>query len=710
MAVGCLFTVLTPPVTYLLLSGGKYQINLGSVGASTDSSFSDFINFANFLWSWLSLGVAPWLFFFCWHYPFWNAIRRRRGVGGGTGAGFVASVGPRERESVISLAAHDSGRAAINDESTGLLAPAVAGGGAPVVIIPTGMHVFASLVGCTLFICFCAMQFIGAPSGGAGGSAFPPNFLSASGIGFFLQCDNRGFNMRLTAHGVFAAGTTLVSNSSWWAIYAVALLSTFMWALLLIIGLVWFFVVARHLWKFSGGQAKPIVVVNAALLVVGIVMIFLYIFVFTNFTKSDAAAAYRRSICVKNGCRSAVVVGVTGGSTGIPCSEGPCPNGTACNTLAAEPHYCFFTLSTLSGLLLAPGQRACHELSAPVASRITPPHQGVQLDVQQWSGNLYARTHCSGGGAAGETQKCQTGICGVHCGSSFAGPTGPTTLAEMTLQVGERDYYDISVINGANVPLSVTPFNAVNSFMLNPDRDSTPATQRYWCSTVGRTAWKFSKKDLAPEYRLVVPQQQQSPSSATACSDDSACTTAGEVCGMAMVLTDAMLPTTQTKMICGVLAGIWTQNERCVWTGNTYSGCSAAVSGGGTQAELLGCYGTYATSCFQTTASSTCCGCSVWSDLGMTGTMPCYATNPSWTSTVEPPLKWIKKGAGDVYTYPFDDSTSTMQCRGFSVDAAATNTTNNSSSASASRSNTRVNDASYEIEFCPDGVEIGFSD
>lgn len=72
-----------------------------------------------------------------------------------------------------------------------------------------------------------------------------------------------------------------------------------------------------------------------------------------------------------------------------------------------------------------------------------------------WSGRFWARTGCkfddSGHGA------CTTGDCGsgeINCNGNGAAP--PATLAEFTLgQTGSQDYYDVSLVDGYNLPMVV---------------------------------------------------------------------------------------------------------------------------------------------------------------------------------------------------------------------------------------------------------------
>ncbi|KAM4083827.1 hypothetical protein ACJW30_08G087100 [Castanea mollissima] len=67
------------------------------------------------------------------------------------------------------------------------------------------------------------------------------------------------------------------------------------------------------------------------------------------------------------------------------------------------------------------------------------------------SGRIWARTMCSFNGSG--VGKCQTGDCGglFHC---QGGGSAPCTLAEFALnQFGNLDFYDISLVDGFNVPM-----------------------------------------------------------------------------------------------------------------------------------------------------------------------------------------------------------------------------------------------------------------
>ncbi|KAA8520262.1 hypothetical protein F0562_014518 [Nyssa sinensis] len=85
------------------------------------------------------------------------------------------------------------------------------------------------------------------------------------------------------------------------------------------------------------------------------------------------------------------------------------------------------------------------------------PGQTININApKRWSGRFWGRSECffdqSGKGS------CTTGDCGggaLECAG--AGGVPPATLAEFTLD-SPLDFYDISLVDGYNIPLSITPF------------------------------------------------------------------------------------------------------------------------------------------------------------------------------------------------------------------------------------------------------------
>ncbi|MBA0706446.1 hypothetical protein Golax_018554, partial [Gossypium laxum] len=71
-----------------------------------------------------------------------------------------------------------------------------------------------------------------------------------------------------------------------------------------------------------------------------------------------------------------------------------------------------------------------------------------------WSGRFWGRTGCTFDGSGSGT--CVTGDCGsgqMECNGLGAVP--PVTLAEFTLGTGGQDFYDVSLVDGYNIPMIV---------------------------------------------------------------------------------------------------------------------------------------------------------------------------------------------------------------------------------------------------------------
>ena len=87
------------------------------------------------------------------------------------------------------------------------------------------------------------------------------------------------------------------------------------------------------------------------------------------------------------------------------------------------------------------------------------PGQTLAVTVASaWSGRIWGRTLCSTDSSG--TFSCATADCGtgaVECSGRGAAP--PATLAEFTLAggTGGDDFYDVSLVDGFNVPMVVAP-------------------------------------------------------------------------------------------------------------------------------------------------------------------------------------------------------------------------------------------------------------
>lgn len=138
--------------------------------------------------------------------------------------------------------------------------------------------------------------------------------------------------------------------------------------------------------------------------------------------------------------------------------------------------------------------------SATDCSQAQPGQTCTCSAIIGWSGNTFARTGCQSDGT-----QCLSGDC---LNSAYQNcPVGkggipPDTLAEFTLQTNATDFYDVSIINGANTAIQMAP---------DPASSPAPApggASQYWCETPGSTSaqtgglqacsWDFDLTSIAP--------------------------------------------------------------------------------------------------------------------------------------------------------------------------------------------------------------------
>lgn len=95
-----------------------------------------------------------------------------------------------------------------------------------------------------------------------------------------------------------------------------------------------------------------------------------------------------------------------------------------------------------------------HLHGACVPPRPRPSKQPLTRAADDFSGRIWARTGCTFKG-----KPCATGDCGggaVDCPQGSTGAT-PVTLAEFTLAGSGQDNYDVSSVDGVNLPISLVP-------------------------------------------------------------------------------------------------------------------------------------------------------------------------------------------------------------------------------------------------------------
>ncbi|KAI1420833.1 thaumatin family protein [Xylaria sp. FL1777] len=85
-----------------------------------------------------------------------------------------------------------------------------------------------------------------------------------------------------------------------------------------------------------------------------------------------------------------------------------------------------------------------------------------------WAGRVWGRTNCT---VSGDTATCQTGDCLGKLDCVFGGDA-PATLAEFNLAggvTGEQTFYDISLVDGYNLPLGIVYHPADNTTFIPPN-------------------------------------------------------------------------------------------------------------------------------------------------------------------------------------------------------------------------------------------------
>ena len=268
----------------------------------------------------------------------------------------------------------------------------------------------------------------------------------------------------------------------------------------------------------------------------------------------------------------------------------------------------------------------------------------------------------------------------------------PATLIEYTFQ-NDNDWYDVSYINGVNLPATMYPVPAKN---LGYD-----ANDPYRCMAAGgdtgtiEVIETFQKNngikgngtlnpfacdnDYATQYTGALNGfnfvSEETP--VTACSKQSDCAS-GLTCG----LTLSSVQNSQSGTTCGNRLGYWTYAQLCAANSQyNNSGLGIACDTLKTDAYAL-CRNQAALgdqgpgrSCFNantTKKGDTCCGYAEWTknvggkvlaqplgkgDAPVAGVVTSY-----WTTNILPTVKRVKQGCYLAYSYQYDDPFSTFTC------------------------------------------------
>eukprot|EP00752_Nemacystus_decipiens_P017488 g15679.t1 len=302
--------------------------------------------------------------------------------------------------------------------------------------------------------------------------------------------------------------------------------------------------------------------------------------------------------------------------------------------------------------------------------------------------------------------------------SKDIGPGGSIeiVLDNMAVDTGV-DYYDITTIDGVNLPIEMRPDPASEPL----DRDEDP----YWCSnpggvssmsdTLSGCSWHFdpSEVDGFPDQDMSgYLRWVRNDGLFTDCEVDSDCDDVeGEgvgtdlKCGVLFGMDSLNGGTTEEIFArkCGSSLGWHSANKICGGSRGKPLGyfpnsfpfmCGdktyQAIGDNSTRTDLYGCAGPiYGLSGYSKNSDDTSCGCPDWVAEGINAPVnegsACASSNPFWTALSLPWLKYLKAACPTAYCFPYDDHSSTFVCR---------NEDKNNDHAGK-------NSMSYIIDFCP---------
>jgi len=347
------------------------------------------------------------------------------------------------------------------------------------------------------------------------------------------------------------------------------------------------------------------------------------------------AMAQTRTFYLENQCSNTVWFTMTSGAAPYAPGKTRCATNTDCvqgATCDTGNGICFWTIPTpANGNFRLDANGGTNSVVFPFTSQNTV-----------WSGNIGG---CLNGTCSASENVCDQSGCGTFGGS-------PQTNAEFTLSAKGIDFYDVEVINGFNLPVAVYP--QAKSTNTNP----------YFCGSPGSPIALTDTANCSWTFNIPSPYYNWVQAGGSACTSNSNCNS-GQVCGVS----NNVGQNPRFKLTCGILEGHWTANQICgiCSTFGAPFDCSTNLpppNSGNTLRDLYGCAGGIP-SCYQNGASDNCCGCADWGKYGMfvpPETALCVNSNPNWMSDVFPGLVFFKSACPSVYTYPFDDMSSTFVC------------------------------------------------
>ena len=454
-------------------------------------------------------------------------------------------------------------------------------------------------------------------------------------------------------------------------------------------------------------------------------------------TSGDKAAAQSATITINNYCSETIYVG-------------------------AWPATSITSVSIGGAGVTTPGG---WEMAQNTTATVTVP--------DNFSGRFWGRTGCSFNASNGCDQQtvtvndnnyviancCDTGGC-LDSGGNFAlncAQTGlpPSTLAEFTLASGGLDAYDVSMVDGGNMPVSIIPNSSDYDCSTNgnctftgnlPGKNSSACSQDSDCYPLFGNGYKW---------KCNIPTGQQTGlcvnpffCGSPGCTATGGCAPNGlnqsllpgsSWGGGNFAVSESSCPSdlqlmndqNQGSTYVGCLAPQKYCRQSCSQDGDcgppytfncgasgyceyqdgTVIGadCDASVSNT-TYGQLWGCTGVNAASCFTAGAGNDCCGCPSWAP-GFSGTSngACIGgNNTTWQQNAEPSQGIFNTASPTAYAFPYDDSIKLFNCQTATSGQPVNYTVNFCPNDSDGDGVQNSADADSDNDGVPDSGESGF--
>ena len=411
-----------------------------------------------------------------------------------------------------------------------------------------------------------------------------------------------------------------------------------------------------------------------------------------------------RTFNIVNKCNFPVYFGISGGAVGnSAASQSDCPTNS---TFVESKATCFWNNPTPSNGYALAANNGTTSVTIPASN----------YNGQEWSGGITGRTNCT------ESGLCETGGCtgtapgsggtsGLACAVSH-GFSIPNSAAEFTLLNNGNDAYDVTLIGGVIVPVSMQPSN----------NNINPAASPYQCGNAGSATAQYgffngtSQTLYAANWVPNVPPTSGtsvatpaeaynyvsgSSASNTSCSNGSAgsytpnaslCSGAlsGSVCGYTY---DAInKPSPSYKYTCGSRIG-WISAATIYAANSTNNlapfGFNLTPNPNGSNpnnysiGQWSQCVNPPFDSSYQVgSPDSQTCGGTNWVGIA-TPESGFMSSNLVWQQEILTRITWIKQACPTCYAYQFDDNSSSFTCQ---TSAGSTNP---------------ANATNYNVTFCP---------